>query len=184
MNMKIEDIICELGNGKQVVSVAGGKERFTKRIKEVIADVPVYSLQAQIDYVSAPLIFDKLSDIDEYCQNCAETDGIFRCGVCGSFVGNFGYYRDNEYQQVYDCLECLTNDFNKRFGKGNWTTMLNSCLDFGVHVKVDDSMTEAYEDLIKKDGTYWREYDIEYITISGFGEVENMTETDDDDVLV
>jgi len=25
---------------------------------------------------------------------------------------------------------------------------------------------------------------IEYITISGFGEVENMTETDDDDVLV
>ena len=44
MNMKIEDIICELGNGKNVVEVAAGRERFSKKIKEIISDVPVFSL--------------------------------------------------------------------------------------------------------------------------------------------
>lgn len=185
MNMKIEDIICELGNGKNVVEVAAGRERFSKRIKEIISDVPVFSLVLHRDYdFNSPLVFDSISDIDEYCQNCDGADGILRCAICGSFVGNFGYYRDNEEEKIYDSLECLVFDFNRRFGRGNWTTMMNDNLEFQVHVKVDGDRTSEYENLIKKDGTYWRKYELEYVSVYESVDIEDELDVCDDDVLV
>lgn len=166
MNKNIEEIICELGSGKACVDFAGGRRSFTKKLKEIIADVPVYSLELQkSEGLRYPLLFDSIEEFEEYCLNDDVGDTVLRCDLCGRFVGNFGYYRDNEENMIYESFECLVESFNRRFGKGNWTTLMNN-LDFKIHVKVDENRVDEYEDLVKKDDVYWREYDLAYETFS------------------
>lgn len=186
MNKNIEEIICELGGDKDFVDIAAGRRRFTKKLKEVIADVPVYSLELQQnDGLSSPLVFDNIEELDEYCLNDDVGESLLRCSVCGRFVGRFfGYYRDNEENVIYDTLGCLAESFNERFGKGNWTTLMNN-LDFTIHVKVDKNRVEEYEDLIKEGGVYWRKYDLSYETLSNIHEdIELEPVIEDGDILL
>lgn len=173
--MNIRNIVSEMVR-KDSIEVCDGVI-ISKNLKSIVGGVELYNIKVhRPNEIDEDIYFDSIHDLESFIANSDDSFGC--CNLCGEFHGGFGYYVDNETGCQYDSLDCITKVFNEKYGKDCWTTMLGEDF-FSIHVEVPEDSINFYDNLIKKDGRYWREYDISYVPLRN----DNCYEEDDIDFV-
>lgn len=167
--MKFEDVVLKLCAGESVV-LGNGKIVVFKKMKEILAGVPVYNICMTFEDGSEPMEFDSVIDFNEQTIINKHGKNCFRCLVCGGFAENDGYYSDLETGGTYCSKECLTKYMNETFGEDSWMPISESPvkirgIDGDFIVKIEAAEISQYDinEVYQIGEDYWRSYGIYFV---------------------
>lgn len=160
--MYYQEVIKKLASNKGS-ELLFGEYIVSKKLREVVGGISIYDIEVTSLNDGSSERFETLHDLDVYCLNNMESQGLKRCINCGT-VTNQDYYYHNEDDVVLCDISCLTNYMNTSYGIGNWyfASMLldNPDLSKGmILVKATDTVNVD----VVLNGMSWRYLDVKMI---------------------
>lgn len=147
--MKWREIFEELKHERKVI--ISYEAALSVELDSFIGDIPVYKFRVEYltEGVAGPVIeykktFDELLDL-------IDREIVFRrCSRCGELITG-GFYSNEELNEEYCGVACMTHAMNEQYGKGNWRFIAESepiIEDEDGNFEVNEYQFEIYTDKV------------------------------------
>ena len=145
--MKWREIFEELKHERKVM--ISYEAALSVEIDSFIGDIPIYKFRVEYlkEGVAGPVIeckktFEELLDL-------MDREVVFRkCSRCGELITD-GFYSNEELNEEYCGVACMTQAMNEQYGKGNWRFIAASePINEDGNFEVNDYQFEVYTDKV------------------------------------